>query len=227
MKKKAKKGKKENKFSYKKFFNDYKWLHIVLICIMALIIISTFIMIVIFSNKFEDFTLLKDFGGWTSLISGLLVFVGSTFLALVVFYNTWQRQKKEDALNELSVRATARFFSIQENIIIPYTKEQVDSHCKELGTWGHRGVNAELKEEKISYIQIKIQNMQFKYPMFFEYIDAYCINEKETLEKIPTEFKATHTFQTPIEYREKAWCYVGIFNKYISKGNRQGFKSLD
>lgn len=221
MKKKIKKVKKENKFSYKKFFNDYKWLHVVLICILALIVISAFIMIVIFSKGFQDFTLLHDFGGWTSLISGLLVFIASTFLALIVFYNTWQRQRKEDELNELSVKATARFFSTQENIIVPYTKEQVDSHCKELGTWGHKGVTKALKEEKVSYIQIKIQNMQFKYPMFFEYVDAYCLDEEnQTLERIPTEFKTTHSFQTPIEYREQAWCYIGVFDKYISKENQ-------
>lgn len=221
MKNKLKKTKDENKYGYKIFIKDYKWLHIVLICIMALIIISTFIMIVVFSNCFENFELLMDFGGWTSLISGLLVFIGSTFLALVVFYNTWQRQKKEDELNELSIKATARFFAIEENIIIPYTKEQVEKHCKELGAWGNRGSSSVLKEENISYTQIKIQNMQFKYPMYFEYIDAYCLNEeKETLEKIPTKFKTTHSFQTPIEYREQTWCYVGVFNKDISKVNK-------
>lgn len=220
MKKKAKKAKKENKYSYKKFYNDYKWLHAVLICIMTLILISTFIMIVVFSNGFKDFTLLKDFGGWTSLISGLLVFIGSTFLALVVFYNTWQRQKKEDALNDVLFKASARYYATNGNLIIPYTKDQVDAHCKEFGTWGHIGVSDELMKEEASYIQIKFENMQFKYPMFFKYVGAYCLNEKGKMKKIPTLFKATHSFTTPIEYREQAWCYVGVFNKHISRESR-------
>ena len=84
----------ENKYSYKNFFEEYKCLHFILIGVLLLILATAFVMVIIFSNKFKDFTLIKDFGGWATLISGLLVYIGSTFLGLIVFFNSWQRQKK-------------------------------------------------------------------------------------------------------------------------------------
>lgn len=197
----------KDKFSYKLFFKEYKWVHYTLICLLLL---SILIVVLIFSKCFRDFSALGEFGGWASMISGILTYIGSSFLGLIVFFNTWQRQKIEDEANKLTVDVACKCYA-SENNFRPYTKEEIELLGNEYKTWGGRSGAINKKDNSCGYLGIRIMNLNDGNPMYMSIESVYYLSEENLLKEVVSyNFKATKEFGMPLDYKETNWCYIGV-----------------
>ena len=190
----------EEKYTYSMFFKQYLWIHIVLICLLAL---SVFFSIAVYSNWFQKWQNLCSADCWNSIISYTISYLGATFLGMIVFFNTRQRQYIDDRESNLKVYFTVRPYNIEP--LKFYTKENLEtvkSKC-----WG--GSNSGNKT--LAYIKFNIKNYNYKFPMFVEFSSAYYSDENANILKTNGYgFSMTTGDSMPLDYKEESDIYIGI-----------------
>ena len=63
---------------------------VIVLFLTVLLVVSLAVFIIVFWEK------LYDAGAWGSLVAGLFTYIGSSFLGLVVFYNTQSEQRQKE-----------------------------------------------------------------------------------------------------------------------------------
>ncbi len=205
---------KKEKHNYKAFFKQYKWLHFALI---MMLIVALFLVVGIFSNWFNNWEGLKEFSGWASLIAGILTYFGSSFLGIVVFFNTWQRQKIEDESYVIMAEVNCKCFC-ENDKLRPYSETELNLLGNKYKTWGGSGA-----EKPCGYMGVRIRNLNEKLPMYINIVSVYYVNDNNELVSTKYDFKATEELGLPLDYKEINWCYIGIDNSLIRNGSLNRF----
>ncbi|MBO5066809.1 MAG: hypothetical protein J6C62_00220 [Clostridia bacterium] len=204
-----------NHYSYKYFYKEYKLLHIILV---AVLLVTLVVVIVCFSQCFTNFQILCEFSGWASLIAGIMTYLGSSFLGLLVFYNSWQRQKMEDANNKIIVNVDNKCSIDYSGNFVPYKLDQLPV---KFGCWGAISTNKFDGNKTCDYIEFIITNYN-EVPMFTKLIGVYYLNKKELEQISYVDFKAIKKDEQPLGFREENRYFIGV-NRKVYDGN---FKRL-
>ena len=74
--------------------------HIVLFTgIIMGLVLPLFILLGVFTDWFQNFSTIKDFSGWASLVAGVSTYLGAAILGIAVFYNTWIQDYRKEKLD--------------------------------------------------------------------------------------------------------------------------------
>lgn len=197
----------EEDYTYSMFFKQYLWVHIVLVSLLA---ISMFLTVAVYSGWFRQCENLRSADCWNSVISYAVSYIGATFLGLIVFYNTRQRQHFEDKESKLKI-----FFTSRPRRLEPlefYTEEDIGT--VKAKCWG--GSNSE--NTTLAYIKFNVRNYNYKFPMFIEFSAAYYADENGNILKANGYcFAMTTDTSMPLDYKEESDIYIGIDAQLFGK----------
>lgn len=197
----------EGEYTYSMFCKQYLWVHIVLV---SLLVLSVFFSIAVYSSWFRKCENLCSVDCWNSIISYTISYLGATFLGLIVFFNTRQRQYVDDRESNLKVFFRARPYSVEP--LEFYTTGRLGAVMSK--SWG--GSNRENKT--LSYIKFNVKNYNYKFPMFIEFYGVYYSDENAHILKTNCYgFNRTTDQSMPLDYKEESDIYIGIDEEFFKR----------
>lgn len=195
--------------NYKYFFKEHLLLHIVLI---AALVATTVTLIGVFSGWFSDYSKLNDFSGWASFSAGIMTYIGASFLGLIVFYNSWQRQKMEDDNNKIIVEINNKCDVSENGEFVPYTVNKLPS---KFGSWGGISNSASDGDKVYVYLEFILTNYH-EAPLLTRFMNAFIV-EENIIKKIEhIDFKILKKDDVPLLLREENRYYIGFNPSYYS-----------
>ena len=158
----------------------------------------------------------NDAGAWSSMIAGLFTYIGSTVLAIIVFYHTYIVEQKHE--NNESMRFSVYTRSkLDGDCLVPYSSEDIDNNYKYSGVLFFKKIAPQNIDDYV-YVKTRIYNYNKEYPLTVKiqgihYIDASGqINSCEFY-----AIKSTEEINLPIDFKEKRDMLIGLPIKIIDK----------
>ena len=155
---------------------------------------------------------LSDFGAWATIISGLLAYIGSSLISVLLFYNTWSKQYREEKLDySIDFRN-----NIDENIRTFHSLEQIPEQEKK---FQFEFVNEDYySKETYEYVRFILNNRSKVLPINIDFCYAEYSIDNEQMKTFYSESKILANFNIleKIENNNNIF-YVGINRECIKK----------
>lgn len=148
------------------FCKKHWWLY----CFLSFIPIVSLILLYCCFPK-DD--VLTNFGAWATIISGLLAYIGSSFISVLLFYNTWSRQYREEKLDySIDLRniidGNIRHFHSFEDIPEKERKFKFEFNYSDY-----------ISKKKYEFVRLELINRNKSIPIQFQYCySEYSIDEQ-------------------------------------------------
>ncbi len=204
----------KKKLTVKEFVKN-NWLLIV--ALVALLLISLVVYIIVFWGDG-----LNDAGAWGSLVAGIFTYIGSSFLGIVVFYNTQSQQRQKEIEDQINVKVKClSSYNPQTNWFIPYTSEIIDKSIYRYYFFHFGsmpvGASLEIQENKLNYLFFSVTNLNNHIPIYIEPLSIHTFDNNKSLQDIGG-FSLYSDMPTgnPIDYKQTLNCYLGVNNSIIS-----------
>lgn len=167
--------KKEKARSYKftTFFRNHFWFFLILLILTLCLLFAFFV-----TNKKHE-SLGIDYISFYDLFGVLLSFVSSTFLGIIVYYNSWAQSLRENLKYSLSYRIETIDNWLSNPDFIGFTKEKIS--LPNIKYQASTGISA----EKCNYIQLAINNYNHLSPMRIKIEKAYIQTGKDEIQQVP------------------------------------------
>ena len=182
---------------FKIFSKKHIWLYLTL---ASLLVIATFFLIAVFSDWFHSFEKLNDFGVWASYIAAVLTYIGSALISVVVYYNTWIEQYKEEQLDY-----SIDFSAFCDNEIKQFAS--LDEFSESKKQYFYEYSDGDLLERKnYEYKEFIIRNYNKTYPLSIEILQVnLTIDENPTIDctndiAVATNFDYHDSLDSCIKY---------------------------
>ena len=188
----------DKKVSFLTFTQKYWWLILGLILLLIL-------PVSIFCLVFWD--CLNDVSAWASMIAGIATYLGSAFLGVLVFYNSWVQTEFNKKLDNIDVIFNADF-TMRDGNVSPYKKEEIDESIKNCYSKTFTG---DFTIKDFTYIGFKIINNNFYTPVTVSIEGIYYLDEEQKIEKCPQTEICSNSLETMIiDYKTKVESYYGV-----------------
>lgn len=210
---------KENYFS---LFSKKHWI-LYLILISALIF-PMLILVAIFTSFFKNWSIVNEFSAWSSLIAGVITYIGAAVLGIIVYYNSWLQQYREEKLD---------FYMEFEDFYNGEVKNlfSLSDFPTEEKNYYYEFAKDEFIDEERKYVfkRIIIKNFN-KYPIKIVPLKVTLKPEKSNLIDCTadTGYVTNFSFRESIEYKEKSIILLGMNRDLFKKwGEDEGFDFFD
>ena len=160
--------------SFREFSKKFWWLYLSLVTIL---LISVSIFCIVFRKE------LCDISAWASMIAGIATYIGSSFLGVVVFYNSWIQVQIQEKSNEVRL-FIEQYADFNDNYFVPFEEESID---KAIGIYSYKVATKSAKElqgVEFNYLQLVITNLTNTMPIDIKIEGLYFVNSKTTLSSI-------------------------------------------
>lgn len=200
----------KKELTIKEFLSKYKILIIVLILILAVPVI---VFLKVFENK------LYNVGAWASLVAGIITYLGSSFLGVVVFYNTQATQRQKEIEEQISVDIKYGLKNTEKpSFFIPWIDDDIDKnqffyHCTK-----YKKSIEEANAENLCYLYFEIKNINPHIPIRVEPISIYVLKGKRLIDAGYNSYYSDMNDSDSIDYKQIKRCYIGT-NKTLLKND--------
>lgn len=196
----------------KEFLSNNKFLVIFLI---AIFVFSLLAYIIIFWGK------LYDVSAWGSLVAGIFTYIGSSFLGVVVFYNTKSQQRQKEIEDQILVDTKCSAdFDFEKRFFIPFQLENIDRKTFKFNetTTGKMPIGAKLKFSECSFLFFDITNRNTHIPIYVKPVSFHTFGEDKKVKDYYSFCMFSDTSNNDaIDYKQTKGCYIGISNSIIDK----------
>lgn len=166
-----------------------------------LLLIPVTIFCLVFRNT------LNDVSAWASMIAGIATYLGSAFLGVLVFYNSWVQTELNKQLDNIDVIFDANF-NMRDGNVSPFRKEEISGMFE---TCFPKTFNRYFKIKDFTYIGFKIINNNFYTPITVSIEGIYYLNKEQKIEKCPQTEIFSNSLETKIiDYKTIVESYYGV-----------------
>lgn len=199
-----------NKINFLSFLKKYKWLFAVMLAILILPII-------LFCFIFRDN--LFDISSWASIVSGIVTYICSALLSIIVFYNSWVQIQINNRLDEINIKIEP-IFNFNKNYITFLCKDECildDSNF--IVDILNPNINSDKTE---NFFGIKVYNLNPFMPIVVTIEGIYYVNSQNQIEKCSSYSKKTDIrYGVSIDNKREATYYFGITDDIIPLDYRE------
>lgn len=184
---------------YKSFFKKYWWLLLVLLALPT-------VGLIVFCCKLKPGS---EPGAWASMISGIFTYVGSTLLAVIVFYHTFVIDKKHE-LSETMKFTISPFADWSGIHFIPFSSSKINSSYTYFSAI-YEGPSTLDTFDDFSFIEIRIQNLNKDYPLTVKIAGIYYIDTAGKVQECSNFVcKSKSDIHLPLDFKDKHEMYIGL-----------------
>lgn len=204
-----------------KEFVKNNWL---LISILAFVfVVSLAVFITVFWDK------LYDVGAWGSLVAGIFTYLGSTFLGVVVFYNTQSQQRQKEIEDQIIIDANCySYYDATNNYYYLFSEDRIDKEkfVHQIVKVGDLTSGTLLDKDSSTYrfFKISITNWNTHIPLYVEPIALHVFNKSEKRTRFESFIVfSDHSIDCPLDYKQTITYYLGVNKEllYSDKSNEQ------
>ena len=188
----------KNSISFTDFLKKYWWL-IAGLCLLLIIPVAVFCFV--FSNDLDNAS------AWASMIAGVATYLGSAFLGVLVFYNSWVQNELNKQLDDIDVIFDANF-CMRDGCWSPFKKEEIDENIKNCYP---KTFNGRFEVRDFTYVGFEITNNNFYTPITVSIEGIYYLNDEQKIEKCKqTEIHSNFLETKIIDYKTSVMSYYGV-----------------
>lgn len=197
------------KLTVKEYVKSH-WLLIV--SLIAILIISLTVFAIVFWDR------LNDVGAWGSVIAGIFTYLGSSFLGLVVFYNTLSQQREREIEDQIMVEINYYLDPdkrMDTGFFVPSTDDEIN---KEQFTSHHTKYHKSLDEcdpNQMRYLYYEVTNRNTHVPIYVEPVSIYVLSGKKLVDAEYYSYYSDTNDNDAIDYKQKKRCYIGTNKKLL------------
>ena len=194
--------------SFRKFSKVFWWLYVILVMILLL---SVTIFCVVFRN------VLYDVSAWASMIAGIATYIGSAFLGIVVFYNSWVQVKIQEKNDEMvfDLMPGATF---ENGFFLPFLEEEIEKKKYIHSFKACSKTTAELNNLEFHYLLLTITNLTSAMPSHIKVEGLYFVNPQNCVEKVKQySVISDFSFDSMLDYKQTATVYIGAPSKMFAR----------
>lgn len=178
---------------------------IFIIVLIAIFVVSILTYIIVFWQK------LYDVSAWGSLVSGIFTYFGSSFLGIVVYFNTLSSQRQQEILNQISIHVRPLFDTNKEHMfIIPFAEEAIDKEGIKCSI-----ETGERPSGKNNYVGVEIINRNPTTPIYIEDIKVYSVINNQLYYSDYSKMYSDLESYESLDYKQKRTIYIGSNEKFI------------
>ena len=188
----------DNTISFSMFAKKYWWL---IVGLSLLLIIPVAIFCIAFRHE------LRDVSAWASMIAGIATYLGSAFLGVLVFYNSWIQTELNNQLDDINVIFNPCFY-MRDGNVSPYKKEEIEDTIQNCYP---KTFNRYFRIKDFTYVKFEIINNNFYTPVTASLEGIYFLNDEQKIQKCEQTEICSNSLETMIiDYRTKVISYYGI-----------------
>ena len=197
---------KKKSFSLKTYFKKHWYILLILIMVP---IASVIFFCLVFKNN------LYDISAWASISSGLFTYIGTSFLSIFIYYNSWKDNTigYNKNIPDIEVQCMGEFIE-EKNTFSLFDYKDIKDEMKIMFIEN----NAQIvnKIENFKFYQITIKNLSLNKiknisPCF------YLTIEDEKYHKNYTFFAGLTNHNFPLDYKESTTLYFGVEKQKIEE----------
>lgn len=188
----------------------------ILIGVLALVfVVSLTVFIIVFWDK------LYDVGAWGSLVAGIFTYLGSTFLGVVVFYNTQFQQRQKEIEDQIIVYIKqSSDYDHNDEHYIPYTYEKIEKEQFKFNyfRFGKAPISIDFNEsgKDARYLRFSVTNRNTHIPIFVQPKSMYFIDFEGRVQTIDSFYYFTDSHDNePLDYRQTKVSFIGTNNSLL------------
>ncbi len=152
------------------------------------------------------------------LVSVLVTYLCTTFLALLVYFNSWKQDKRTRFSEGIHVEAAPvfKYKEDEKNNLILLEENEIDSDCQ-----GRLYINGgfETQSEDVGFLGINVVNLNVENPIKISMFANYILNDKKEIEKLPSIVKLNTFDYSWINSTGCAKFYFSLPKNIINKHN--------
>ena len=173
---------------------------IIVLFLAVLLVVSLAVFIVVFWGE------LYNVGAWGSLVAGVFTYIGSSFLGLVVFYNTQSQQRQKEIDNQINVQINiSSGFEKQSGYFVPYLINQIDRTKYTYNMLQY----IDLSHNNMSFLYFEVINRNPYIPVYVEPVSIYVFTGKKFIDAGCCSYFSNMDDSFAIDYKQKKCCYIG------------------
>lgn len=155
-------------------FIDYFKVHKGLIISLILVFIISVLLVFLIAVKCDS----DVFGGWASMISGIMTFIGATVLSLSMMFNTWKSEQIQAEQEKINVNVSTDFDISNGKLELFANKKIPKEYCC-MQSIKNEKYNVSFNEASFNYLKVMIENDNLIVPIKAKVVDMYeCISTK-------------------------------------------------
>lgn len=157
----------------------------------------------------------NDASAWSSMIAGLFTYIGSTVLAIIVFYHSYKIEEKHERNEALRFIVESDTAYDSDGKCIPFSNATIGDNYTQVFQHFDGKVGKQTLED-YSYVQILITNLNKDYPLKIKIMDVYRVNESREIVRCDNYgVKANEDVDLPLDFKDKLKMYIGIQNDFL------------
>lgn len=206
------------KLTVKEFLKN----NIIIVLVLAvLLVVSLAVFIIVFWGE------LYDIGAWGSLVAGVFTYIGSSFLGLVVFYNTQSEQRQKEIDDQIDVQINYYSgYDEQAGYFVPFSDDEIDkaNYTNHYTRYYHPSDIS--THNNMVYLYFEVVNRNTHIPVYIEPVSIYVFNGKNFIDANFYSYYSDSSDSDAIDYKQKKCCYIGtkkelLKNDYFNKDENQ------
>ena len=177
--------------------------------------------IIVFSIVFRN--KLSDTGAWGSIIAGIFTYIGSSFLGLLVFYNTLSMQRIKELEDKICIDIDILADEdIKNGFFVPYSEDKIDKNDFKYHHYsGENNRFSKAEFTRFNYVFFSVQNTNDHIPVRVNPISLYSVNNNRLIKSEINSVFSDMEYKTYLEFKQTKQAYFGVPNDIL---NNEYFK---
>ena len=188
--------------SIRKFSKQYWWLYVVLILVL---IVPLAVVCGVFNKR------LCDVNVWITIVTCIVAYIGSSFLGVVVFFNSWVQIQIQQKKDEVRLNIIGLAYNNPENYyFVPYSKDMIEQKQYQYRSCcGYNNLNN-------NYLELVVENLTKEMPIDICIEGIYAVNEQNKIQKaIDFSIISDARIDVPLDYKQSVTIYIGTSKELI------------
>lgn len=186
---------------------------VIVLFLTVLLVVSLAVFIIVFWER------LYDAGAWGSLVAGLFTYIGSSFLGLVVFYNTQSEQRQKEIEDQIVVQIEyISDFDMEAKCFVPFLDKDIDKKKFLEHSSRYQNDANEASLDNMRYLYYEVTNRNTHIPVYVEPVSIFVFNGKKFVDVGYCSYYSDMNDSNAIDYKQKKCCYIGT-NKELLKSD--------
>lgn len=184
---------------------------ILIFILVAIFVVSLIAFITVFWNT------LYDVSAWGSLVSGIFTYLGSTFLGLVVFYNTLcqQRQKEIDDQIIVEISHYIKDDNKEPYYYIPFSYDDINKTEYCYGeVYPQQNIKANTPQN-INFLYFEVTNRNTHVPIYVKPITIHVLNGEKFVDVGFKSYYSDMRDVDAVDYKQTKKCFIGTNNNLL------------
>ena len=176
---------------------------IIVLFLAVLLVVSLAVFIVVFWGE------LYDVGAWGSLVAGVFTYIVSSFLGLVVFYNTQSQQRQKEIDDQIDVRINYYSgYDERAGYHVPFSDDEIEK-TKYPYHYTRYYHPSDISTHNMTYLYFEVKNRNTHIPVYIEPVSIYVFTGKKFIDANFYSYYSDLSDSDAIDYKQKKSCYIG------------------